>query len=125
MLGSGDHPSHPRLLVPMGRACLEGAHGPWPTPVALACELIPRNVQSPALNKIDAIVAADGTYLIPKLVILKLILAALSVDDADEILAAAEDAHGNFIARVTRPSHSSQRSRRATPSGRCATSGSP
>ena len=49
-------------------------------------------------TKIDAIVAADGTDLVPELVTLRLLLTALDVENADEILKAVTDADGNFIA---------------------------
>ncbi|NUO96767.1 MAG: hypothetical protein HOW59_02430 [Nonomuraea sp.] len=49
-------------------------------------------------TKIDAIVAANDTELMPELVVLRLILAALGVDNADEVIEAVTDANGNFVA---------------------------
>lgn len=46
---------------------------------------------------IDAIVAADGTDLVPELVTLRLLLLALDVENIDEILETVTDGDGNFV----------------------------
>jgi hypothetical protein len=46
---------------------------------------------------VDAIVAADGTELVPELVTLRLLLMALDVDNIDEILEKVTDDDGNFV----------------------------
>jgi hypothetical protein len=46
---------------------------------------------------VDAIVAADGTGKMPPLTTVKLLLAALGVEDVDEILAELVDANGDWI----------------------------
>lgn len=45
----------------------------------------------------DAIVAADGLAVLPKLEVLKLVLAALGVKDTDDIIDAVTDEDGEFI----------------------------
>lgn len=47
---------------------------------------------------VEAIVKADSTQVIPPLVVLRLLLAALRVDDIDEIVAQVTDDNGDFIA---------------------------
>ncbi|HET7398982.1 MAG TPA: hypothetical protein VFJ94_10715 [Intrasporangium sp.] len=46
---------------------------------------------------VKAIVEADGTEILPPLVIAQLLLAALDVDNADEVLAGLVGADGNFV----------------------------
>lgn len=52
---------------------------------------------TPMQTIVDAIVAADGTGKLPPVETLKLLLSALGVRDADEIVAAATDENGNWI----------------------------
>ena len=47
---------------------------------------------------VEAIVKADSTQVIPPLVVLRLLLAALRVDDIDEIIDSVTDDNGDFIA---------------------------
>lgn len=60
-------------------------------------------VSWPSLEKIDtkvlvdAIVAADGTDRLPPLVIAKLLLQALGVDDVDDVLDQVTDGNGDFL----------------------------
>lgn len=60
-------------------------------------------VEFPDLNEMDplklveAIVAADGTRAFPPLETLRLLLAALRVKDADEVIDSVTDEDGNFI----------------------------
>ncbi|WGX98735.1 hypothetical protein [Nocardioides sp. L-11A] len=62
-------------------------------------------VDWPDLNELDpksaveAITAADGTGVVPPLETLRLLLAALRVKDADEVIASVTDKDGNFIDR--------------------------
>lgn len=46
---------------------------------------------------VDSIVAADGTDKVPPLVVARLLLQALGVEDVDEVLEDLTDADGNFI----------------------------
>lgn len=46
---------------------------------------------------VKAIVAADGTELMPELTTLRMLLVALSVDNVDEVLAKVTDKDGNFL----------------------------
>jgi hypothetical protein len=52
---------------------------------------------TPMETLVKAITEAQQTETIPPLVILRLLLKALEVEDADEILTAATDEAGNFI----------------------------
>jgi uncharacterized coiled-coil protein SlyX len=49
-------------------------------------------------DKVAAVVAADSTTKMPSLTVVRLLLEALGVDDADEILADMVDDQGNFVA---------------------------
>ncbi|HEY2086262.1 MAG TPA: hypothetical protein VGH54_09585 [Mycobacterium sp.] len=51
----------------------------------------------PVGELVTAIVAADGTTVMPPLVTLRLLLTALKVDNIDEVLDEMTDADGNFI----------------------------
>lgn len=61
------------------------------------------DVDFPSLAKtdvktlVDAIVAADGTQTMPPLVVLRLLLVALEVEDIDEILDSVTDDNGDFV----------------------------
>jgi hypothetical protein len=48
-------------------------------------------------DRIEALVAADGTGKVPPLVLARLVLQALGVDDVDELLADMVDADGQWI----------------------------
>ena len=57
----------------------------------------PQLVDVPVKDIIAAIVDAHGTQVVPDLVVLRLILTALGVENIDEILADATDEQGRFI----------------------------
>lgn len=58
----------------------------------------PRLSQVDVKTMVDAIATADGIDLVPPLVLARMLLVALEVDDVDAVLETLVDANGNFIA---------------------------
>ena len=57
----------------------------------------PERDDTDLLDKVKAIQIADQSETIPRLVVARLLLEALRVDHADEVLDQITDDHGNFI----------------------------
>lgn len=61
----------------------------------------PQLVDVPVKDLVAAIVDAEGTKIMPPLVVLRLLLTALGIKDIDEIIDSQTDEHGDFIPPTT------------------------